>query len=267
MFFVLSKIAGIVIFHPLNFLLFLGLFGLVLGLTRYARAGRLIAVTAAMLLLVAAFSPLSALLLRALEDRFPEPPADMRAPTGIVVLGGALDEDIGEARGQPTLTEAAARLTSGVALALRYPQARLVFSGGSANLRAGPGTLDEARGVRALWLSLGVPADRMTFEDRSRNTYENATMTKAIVQPKPGDHWLLVTSAAHMPRSMGIFRHVGWDMTAYPVDYRTFGTARDVQPTTLALDSLRRFDTALHEWVGLAAYRLTGKTDALFPAP
>ena len=121
--------------------------------------------------------------------------------------------------------------------------------------------------MRALWLSLGVPAQRMTFENRSRNTYENATMTRAIVQPRPGERWLLVTSAAHMPRSMGIFRRAGWNMIAYPVDYRTFGDARDVRPTTLALDALRRIDAALHEWIGLLVYRLTGKTDSLLPAP
>lgn len=266
MFFVVSKIAGIVLFHPLNFLLFVGLLGLLLCLTRFAQIGRFIAVLASVLLLVVAFSPLSALILRPLEDRFPQPPSDMPAPTGIVVLGGALDEDLGLARGQPTLTEAAARLTSGVALALRYPQARLVFTGGSANLDASAAA-DEAAGVRALWLSLGVPAQRMTFENRSRNTYENATMTRALVKPRAGEGWLLVTSAAHMPRSMGIFRHVGWEMIAYPVDYRTFGNARDTRPTTLALDSLRRLDVGLHEWVGLLAYRLTGKTGALFPAP
>lgn len=266
MFFVASKIAGILFFHPLNFLLFLGLFGLLLGLTRFERAGRRVALLAAVLLLVAAFSPISALMLRPLEDRFPQPPAEVPAPDGIVVLGGALDEDLGRARGQPTLTEAAARLTSGAALALRYPQARLVFTGGSANLETGAAA-DEASGVRALWLSLGLPAQRMTFEDRSRNTYENATMTRALVQPKPGERWWLVTSAAHMPRSIGIFRHVGWDMIAYPVDYRTFGDDRDAKPTTQALESLRRLDVALHEWVGLVAYRLTGKTDTLFPAP
>ena len=266
MFFVVSKIAGIVFFHPLNFLLFLGLGGLLLCATRFARTGRSVAVLAAALLLVAAFSPLSALILRPLEDRFPQPPADMPAPTGIVVLGGALDEDLGLARGQPTLTEAAARLTSGVALALRYPRARLVFTGGSANLDSSTAA-DEAAGVRALWLSLGLPAGRMVFEDKSRNTYENATMTRAIVRPETGEHWLLVTSAAHMPRSIGIFRHLGWDMTAYPVDYRTFGDARDNKPTTQALESLRRLDVAMHEWIGLVAYRLTGKSDPMFPAP
>lgn len=265
MFFVASKIGGILLFHPLDLLLALLAAGLLLGLSRFRRAGRALVAVAAVGMLLAAFSPLSALLLRPLEDRFPRLPDDAPAPAGILVLGGALDEDLGAARGEPTLTEAAARLTAGVALARRYPDARLVFTGGSADLR-GQG-IDEARGVRRLWLALGLPATRMVFEDRSRNTDENARFARSLVAPKPGERWLLVTSAAHMPRSVGIFRHQGWAVTAAPVDYRTFGDGRDLHFTTLALDALRRLDVACHEWVGLAAYRLTGRTDTLFPAP
>ena len=239
--------------------------GAALSLTRFARAGRRLVAATAIGLALAAFSPLGSLLLRPLEDRFPRPPADMPAPTGIVVLGGALDEEIGAARNETTLTEAAARLTAGVALARRFPQALLVFTGGSANLRQ-PG-LDEARGVRALWLALGIAPERMRFEDRSRNTYENAAMTRELVMPQTGQRWLLVTSAAHMPRSVGLFRGVGWAVTAYPVDYRTFGTVADFHPTVEGLDAMRRLDTALHEWVGLLAYRLAGRTGRLFPAP
>ena len=264
MFFVLSKLLGVV-FDPTTFLVLAGALGLLLGLTRFAGAGRRLAIGAAIAFALVCYSPLSAILLRPLEERFPQPPADMPAPAGIVVLGGALDEGLTAARGQPSLNEAAGRLTAGVALALRYPQARLVFTGGAADI-AQHG-LDEARGVRELWLSLGVLPARMTFEDRSRNTFENAVLTKALVAPKPGETWLLVTSAAHMPRSVGIFRKVGWPVTAYPVDYRTAGTAYDWRPTSHPVDSQRRLEVALHEWIGLVAYRLTGKSAALFPAP
>ena len=129
------------------------------------------------------------------------------------MLGGTLDEDLGTLRAAPTITEAATRLTSGVELASRYPEAR------------------------------------------------------ALAAPKSNERWLLVTSAAHMPRSVGIFRKAGWPVIAYPVDYRTFGSSRDWRPTSESLDSLRRLDIALHEWIGLALYRATGKTDVLFPAP
>ena len=116
-------------------------------------------------------------------------------------------------------------MTAGVELARRYPSALLVFTGGPGGLLGeGPA---EAIGARKLWLSLGVPEERMMFEAKSRNTWENALFTRVLVKPKPGETWLLVTSAWHMPRSIGIFRHLGFDVIPYPVAYRTFGDERD----------------------------------------
>ncbi len=263
-FFLLSKTLGALL-EPVDFIVLVGLAGLALCLGRFRRLGRIVAVTAALALAVCCFSPLGSLALRPLEDRFPRPAADMPAPTGIVVLGGSINEGISAARGQPTIPEAAARLTAGVALARRYPEARLVFTGGASDVAGRD--LDEARGVRDLWLSLGVPESRMTFESASRNTRENATLTLDLIKPKPGERWLLVTSAAHMPRSMGIFRSVGWPMIAYPVDYQTYGDRRDFHPSIAAVAALHKIDTAVHEWTGLLVYRLTGRTNALFPRP
>ncbi len=263
MFFVISKLFWLVA-EPINFILILGVLGVLLSLSPWARFGRGLAATAIILLAIAGFSPVGALLLRPLEDRFP-PPAQMVAPAGIIVLGGALDADLTFARGVPTLLAPAARLTAGVALARRFPKARLVFTGGSASI-SGKGA-SEAPAVRGLWLSLGVPADQMIFEEKSRNTWENAVFTRALVDPKPDETWLLVTSAWHMPRSMGIFRKAGFNVIAYPVDYRTYGDARDFWPPHMALDELGMVDNAMHEWIGLAAYHLAGRTDAWFPGP
>ena len=136
------------------------------------------------LLLIARFSSLGNVLIRPLEDRFPAPPADLPTPAGIIVLGGALDEDLLRLPcKQPTFTALASRLTAGVALARRYPDARLVFTGGSASLS--PTDSSEAIGVRDLCFPLGVPDARMTFESKSRNTWENAIYTRALVDPKP----------------------------------------------------------------------------------
>ena len=152
-------------------------------------------------------------------------------------------------------------MTTGVELARRYPTARLVFTGGSAGLLGeGPA---EAIGARKLWLSLGVPAERMTFEAKSRDTWENALFTRDLVKPKPGETWLLVTSAWHMPRSVGIFRHLGFDVIPYPVAYRTFGNERDFLQPASVIDKVIMLDYSVREWVGLLAYRLAGKTDAL----
>ncbi|MGP0060314.1 MAG: YdcF family protein [Beijerinckiaceae bacterium] len=264
MFFYVSKVVWYVV-EPINFLLLIGLIGILLGFGRFAGVGRPMMAGAIIALAIAAFSPLGGLMLRALEDRFPLPSADMPAPTGIIVLGGSLDESISLARKSPALLAAASRLTGALVLAKRYPQARLIFTGGNASLRSTD--LSEADGVRDFWLSLGLPPERMSFETTSKNTWENAINTRELVQPKPGETWLLVTSAWHMPRAMGIFRRAGFSVTAYPVDFRTFGDDRDWRLTYVVLDELTALDLALHEWIGLVAYHLTGKTGTWFPAP
>lgn len=156
------------------------------------------------------------------------------------------------------------RLIAGLQLARRYPAARLVFTGGSGGLNQEPA---EAIGVRNFWLGLGGPLDRMSFEAKSRNTWENGLFTRDLVQPQLGERWLLVTSAWHMPRAMGIFRRLGFKVTAYPVAYRTFGDDRDWAFLAAAADRVSTMDFAVREWIGLLAYRLTHKTNALFPAP
>jgi len=264
MFFTASKIFWFVA-EPVSLAIVVGVLGILLGFTRFARAGRAVMAGAIIVLAAGLLTPLGAVLLRPLEERFPPPPADIPAPAGIIVLGGAVDTEKSEARGQIYFRPDAARMTAGVELARRYPSARLVFTGGSGGLLGeGPA---EAIGARKLWLSLGVPEERMMFEAKSRNTWENALFTRDLVKPKPGETWLLVTSAWHMPRSVGIFQHLGFDVIPYPVAYRTFGDARDFLRPTRVFDKVIMLDYGVREWVGLLAYRLAGKTDALFPAP
>jgi uncharacterized SAM-binding protein YcdF (DUF218 family) len=264
MFFTASKIFWFVA-EPVSLAIVVGVLGILLGFTRFARAGRAVMAGAIIVLAAGLLTPLGAVLLRPLEERFPPPPADIPAPAGIIVLGGAVDTEKSEARGQIYFRPDAARMTAGVELTRRYPSARLVFTGGSGGLLGeGPA---EAIGARKLWLSLGVPEERMMFEAKSRNTWENALFTRDLVKPKPGETWLLVTSAWHMPRSVGIFQHLGFDVIAYPVAYRTFGDARDFLRPTRVFDKVIMLDYGVREWVGLLAYRLAGKTDALFPAP
>ncbi len=114
---------------------------------------------------------------------------------------------------------------------------------------------------------MGVPAERITTEDRSRNTAENARFTMRLIAPKPGERWLLVTSAFHMPRAVGSFRAVGFPVIPYPVDYWTTDTDFDLAPRSEAVENLSRVDLAVKEWIGLAAYFTTDRVDTLFPAP
>jgi uncharacterized SAM-binding protein YcdF (DUF218 family) len=118
-----------------------------------------------------------------------------------------------------------------------------------------------------LWERLGVAPGRIIAEDRSRTTAENAVFTKALIEPKPSERWLLVTSAHHMPRAIGAFRQAGFPVEAYPVDWRTRGPVDFVRAFSSLGDGLRRTDTAMREWVGLLVYWLTGRSTELFPRP
>jgi uncharacterized SAM-binding protein YcdF (DUF218 family) len=264
MFFPISKIFW-AIAEPITFLVLLGLIGVLLGFTRFARTGRVIMAAAILGLALGLLTPLGAVLLRPLEERFPQPPADLPGPAAIIVLGGSVEPRKSEAHGQVILSTDATRMTAGVELARKYPKAPLVFTGGSALLLSeGP---PEADAARDLWLALGVEPERMIFETKSRNTWENALFTRELLNPQPGDTYILVTSAWHMPRSVGIFRRAGMNIIPFPVAYHTFGDGRDFGFNTAIVERLAMLDFSFREWVGLLAYRLTDKTDALFPAP
>jgi uncharacterized SAM-binding protein YcdF (DUF218 family) len=264
MFFALSKILGFFAL-PSNVLITIGLVGLVLLCTRFTRLASWLIVTSLVLIALAGLSPLGNALILPLEQRFPTWNASRGPPDGIVVLGGAITPDVSAARGSLALNEAAERITAAAELARRYPQARIIFSGGSNAL-----IFDE--GIEALFAvreleALGVAHDRITAEEQSRNTIENAVFSRLLANPKPGERWLLLTSAYHMPRAMAAFRAAGFAVEAYPVDWRTRGPIDALRPFSSLGDGLRRTDTAVREWAGLLAYRLAGKTSELFPGP
>lgn len=230
------------------------------------RAGRVLAILACSGYVVAGFLPLGNILLRPLEDRFSRPQQLVAAPTGIIVLGGGMDEQLGAARNTTELTESGDRMTEAVALAFKYKTATIYFAGGSASLRGSKHT--EAAAAMRFFLAQGVSPDRIKVESKSRNTRENAELVKRLAAPKTGQTWLLVTSARHMPRSIGIFRDVGFPVIAWPVDYLTRGTSRDwMRPVFEASRGLRYTDRAVKEWVGLIVYYMTGRSSALLPSP
>ncbi len=263
MIFVISKLVGMLI-SPGTVLLLCCVAGLLLTIRRPRPIGRALLWLGIGGFVVALLLPVDQWALLPLEDRFPQvaqPPAHV---DGIIVLGGAVMTDMTRERGVPSLNDSAERMTTAVALARRYPDARLVFTGGEGSLIQG--ATMEADAARALFLSLGVPPGQLTFERASRTTYENAVLTQALVHPQPGQTWILVTSAWHMPRSVGIFRARGWDVLPWPVGYKSANSLDLWLPTTLA-GHLSGLDTAAHEYIGLLAYWLLGRTDALFPGP
>lgn len=269
MFFYIAKAVWFVL-QPSTLIALLIGYGAILIWTGWARWGRRFVSIGAILLLVVGLSPLGNMLILPLEDRFPRADLDQPPPpTGIIILGGAEDRLVGSARQAPTLNEAGERLLEGAILAHRFPDAKVAFSGGDAGILYKSDS--EAEGAAALLTKLGVARDRLILESDARDTYENAVYLKKELTAR-GEldltkRWLLITSAYHMPRSMGAFRQAGFYVEPWPVDYRTRGKEDLTRPFDKVSEGLRRVDTASREWVGLVAYWLTGRSDALFPAP
>ena len=263
MFFVLSKVLW-ALAQPGN-LLMLGLAGgAVLLLTRWRRLGSRLVVGFAAVFAVVGSLPVGAWLLLPLENRFPANPPLPDRLAGVIVLGGATEPDLTAGRGQPALKEAAERLTALVALSQHMADLKVVHTGGSGELLGSP--LSEAEVVARFLGEQGVDPARVIFEDRSRNTWENAVFTRELVRPEAGSCWLLVTSAWHMPRSVGVFRRAGWQVLPYPVDFRTTG-ALELFETFDVAERLIELDLAVHSWLGMVVYAWTGRSTAVFPAP
>ncbi|OAN46400.1 YdcF family protein [Magnetospirillum moscoviense] len=261
--FILSKVVGILT-NPTNLAFLIMGLATILLLTRWLRLGRTILLWECLALLIVAVSPLEEWLIAPLEDRFP-PPAKLERVDGIVVLGGAIDPVGSALRGQPNAGGAIDRITAMIELSRRFPDATVIFTGGSGSLSEQD--YKEATAVRQYLAQLGIDGSRILYEEQSRNTRENAAFSLPLANPRPGQVWLLVTSASHMPRSVGVFRAAGWQVTAWPVDYATNGTARVAGLHFNLPAGLGVLGAALHEWIGLVSYRLLGWTADWFPAP
>ena len=195
--------------------------------------------------------PTADLLIRPLEMRFPIPP--MNDPVdGVIVLGGSELVQLSRAHNQPQLSSRGDRLTTFLLLAERFPEARLVHSGGI-----------ESDVARDLIVGSGIDASRVRFEAESRNTCDSAERLFEVLQPRADQRWLLVTSGFHMPRSVACFRTAGWSVIPFPADLRASTTPIHVD----LVSNFENLDLAVHEWLGLLYYRVLGRTDVLYPKP
>lgn len=262
MFFYLSKTFWFLA-QPLNLAIFLLALALLAAVLRWRRIAGTGFVLAFLILGLSAWTSLGSIMLGPLESRFPRPATPPATVAGIVVLGGGFEGAINQARGGYELNTSGDRFVETAVLALRYPQAKVLISGGPGALML-PGEADADTAPKMLE-ALGVARDRLILENRSRDTYENALFSKEMADPQPGETWLLVTSAFHMPRSVALFRKAGFNVVAWPTDYRTSGREGIGLFRDNPVDSIQTTSTAVREWVGLFAYWLVGRIDSPFP--
>ena len=247
---------------PGSFLFILLITGIsLLFLKKEKLAKRVLGCTGILLMLIA-FLPLGSWLVTPLEQRFPPNPELPLQIDGIIVLGGAVDPVKSYVWNQAEFGSAADRYHAFIELAEQYPRARLIFTGGSGSL------LDqdyrEADIARHFLESMGIDSRQLETERDSRNTFENAVNSKALMKPEPGENWILITSAAHMPRSVGVFCGQDWQVIPWPVDHESAPGFQNRLGFDFA-DNLSKLNSYTREWAGLTAYFVTGKIPSLLP--
>ena len=260
--FYISKIFWLLA-QPLSLALLLILAGILAGWLGRSRVRTLASAAAALILFLALFTSSGAVLLQTLEDRIPRADVPAGGPACIVTLGGGFESEVVTARGGFEMTQAGDRFLETLRLAREFPQARILISGGDGSL-SGAYEGDAVIGPR-FFEAFGVPAARLIRETESRDTFENAGNTQDLLKANGLTNCLLVTSAFHMPRSVGLFRKLGLTMLPWPTDYRTTGKARLGLDVTQPSLNAQLITTAMREWTGLAFYYLAGRTDALLP--
>jgi uncharacterized SAM-binding protein YcdF (DUF218 family) len=254
LFFVLSKVLSPLL-NPLTALLILQAAGLLLA-TRWRRFGIALAAACTVTMLVVVTTPFAPVLMYRLEQTVPRPARLPDKIDGIVLLGGAQDPAQTEAYGEPHFGSSGTMVFTFLALARRYPEAKLVFTGGSGELM--PGRLSEGDVMRLLASQQGLDTSRLLVEDKSRNTHENAVLGKKLAAPAPGQTWLLVAAARHMPRAVAVFEKQQWPVVPYPTAYRAYPNAH----ASWGFEPTRNFEdlnSVVHEWLGSVVYQLTDR--------
>jgi uncharacterized SAM-binding protein YcdF (DUF218 family) len=261
--FYLSKIVWLLV-QPLNLVAVLVVAAALCAWLRRAKLARNLITFAAALLVLPVVLPIDRWLLAPLETRFSDPnpwPSDV---DGILLLGGAQKPRMTAHYGVPEVNAAAETLITFLALARRYPNARLAFSGGSGDMFHQE--LSEVMTVKLFLREQGFDDSRVVYESRSRNTYENALLSKRLLQPKAGERWMVITNARTVPRAIGIFRQVGWEVIPIPRDHLVVPDSSGWFSPAL-LDAYSNLSQGVYEWLGLVAHYASGRTNALFPRP
>ena len=255
LFFWISKLAWLLISPYTVIFVWLCAGVFLLWLRKNVWGRRILTGLAAIILFIGLF-PVGDWILGPLENRYPPNPT-LENVDGIIVLAGSENALLTSARDQVVLSDAAERDLSFMRLARQFPGAQLIFSGGSGRLLGQE--FKAADVAKRLFSEQALDISRITFERDSRNTYENALFSKTLINPRPNQRWVLITSGYHMPRSMDIFCKIGWAMTPYPVDFQTSGRNSfriDWNPQ----GSLSLISIGIKERIGLIAYRVTGKS-------
>lgn len=260
MIFYLSKIMWF-LFNPFNLIIFFLIFGYCFNLFSFKILSKISYFLSFFLFLFSALIPTGSYLNYLLEKNFHSLNIHHDSIDGILILGGGLNLYLTNEHKQISLNGAAERLTESVILINRYPDAKIVFSGGIGDFQ--DVGLDRAKAVKIFFNNMNVDINKIYFENKSRNTYENILYSKKLINPKKNQKWLIVSSANHLHRVVGIAENLGWDLIPYPTDFNQSKKFKWNFSFNF-LSNLNQFQNASHEWIGIIAYYFMGRSSKIF---
>lgn len=262
--FTLAKLFWIVA-QPLCLAFLMGTAGILALVLRRRATGLVFSAIGMLILFVALFTSTGIYLVQGLEDRFPRPGQLSPDPACLIILGGGIDTVPSSIRGGYSLNDDGDRYIEAVRLARLYPAARIIMSGGDGSIDGGH--VSEAEIIGRMFRDFGIDTARVSNDATSRDTFENAVNTKAILADLGLTRCLLITSGFHMPRAVAIFRHLGVDVIPWVTDYRSTGREGLRVDFRQPLRNAAMLSVAMKEWIGMLAYYATGRLSSLYPVP
>ena len=255
--FYLSKILWLIV-NPFNIFIFITLFTMFLYFINFRRLSLIIYLINFIFIALISFLPIGSYLTYIIEKEFHTNTKFPQQVDGILILGGATNPLLFKEFDQISLNGSAERLVESVMIIRKFEKAKVIFSGGSGIINRSD--LGHSQVAKLFYKKIGVDINKIFFEDKSRNTYENIIYSKKIAKPKKNENWLLITSAFHMKRALLIAEKNNWKLIPYAVDFKNIKEFK-LTPNLNLLSNLNSFQSGLHEWLGLVSYYLMGRTD------
>jgi len=209
--------------------------------------------------ILVAIAPIGDWLIQPLEQRI-IPPEQIEKIKGVIVLGGG--QYIGTVQHSPYsgYGRHGARTIAGLTIAQQH-QVPIYFLGAKELINGQQ--FNESHVISSLHSKLSLDAP-LNIDNGSTNTFDNAMAAKRLIPSVDVNNYLLITTAAHMPRAVGSFQQAGMSPIPYPVNFLAPTASQWFSDSPLTT-RLYLIDYAVHEWLGLVQYYALGRSNELFP--
>ena len=257
--FYLSKIFWF-FFNPFNLIIFIFIFGLFFYKLKKFFLAKSFYYLSIGFFLIFAVLPIGPYLTYLLEKDFHETNYYPDKLDGILILSGATNPFLTKEYDQINLGDGAERLLESYFLIKKFPNVKIIFSGGAAYL--GYPEITDSSAAKKFYKDMGLDIRKIYFENKSRNTFENILLSKNYAKPKQNENWLLISSAFHLRRAMNVADKLDWNLIAYPTDFRQSKKFIFTFSVNLFYN-LSQSNLAFREWLGLVYYYLSNKTSKI----